>query len=92
MSVVIIGGHERMEAQYKKICRQFNFKVKVFTKMEARLDNKIGCPDIIIVFTSTASHKLVRCAVSESGKNNTIIERSHSSSASALKNILEQYR
>ena len=26
MSVVIIGGHDRMVCQYKKICRQFNCK------------------------------------------------------------------
>lgn len=33
MSVVIIGGHDRMVCQYKKICRQFNCKAKVFTQM-----------------------------------------------------------
>ena len=24
MSVVIIGGHDRMVCQYKKVCKQFN--------------------------------------------------------------------
>ena len=37
MSVVIIGGHDRMVGQYKKICRQFNCKAKVFTRSEARI-------------------------------------------------------
>lgn len=50
MSIVIIGGHERMESQYKEICRKYKCKAKVFT-----------------------------------------IERSHSSGASALIGILEQY-
>ena len=35
MSVVIIGGHDRMVCQYKKICKQFNCKAKVFTQMSA---------------------------------------------------------
>lgn len=28
MSVVIIGGHDRMVCQYKKVCKQFNCKAK----------------------------------------------------------------
>ena len=91
MSIVIIGGHERMETQYKDICRQYKCKAKVFTKMKTDLKNKIGCPDLMILFTSTASHKMVHCAVSESARNHTVLERSHSSSASALIGILKQY-
>lgn len=91
MSVVIIGGHERMEGTYKDICKRYNCKAKVFTKMKTDLDRKIGCPDLMILFTSTASHKMVNCAVAESECNNAILERCHSSSASALINILEQY-
>lgn len=91
MSVVIIGGHERMETQYKQICKKYKCKAKVFTKMAANLKNQIGTPDLMILFTATASHKLVHCAVAESEKHNTALERSHSSSASALKVILEQY-
>ena len=33
MSVVIVGGNERMERQYKDICEQYNYDVKVLTKM-----------------------------------------------------------
>lgn len=33
MSIVIIGGHERMETQYKQICKQYKCKAKVFTKI-----------------------------------------------------------
>ncbi len=91
MSVVIIGGHERMETQYKDICKRYKCKAKVFTKMKTDLKNKIGSPDLIILFTSTVSHKMVNCAVAEAERNQAAIERSHSSSASALIGILEQY-
>ena len=33
MSVVIIGGHERMENRYKEICKKYKHKPKVFTKI-----------------------------------------------------------
>ena len=65
MSIVIIGGHERMETQYKQICKQYKCKAKVFTKMKTDLKNKIGSPDLLILFTSTVSHKMVHCAVAE---------------------------
>lgn len=91
MSVVIIGGNERMEKQYKDICKDFSCKAKVFTKMTSNLKDQIGSPDLMILFTSTVSHKMVRCAVTESEKNNIAVERSHSASQSALKNILNMY-
>lgn len=91
MSIVIIGGHERMETQYKEICKKYKCKAKVFTKMTTNLKEQIGCPNLMILFTATVSHKMVHCAMTESIRNNIEIARSHSSSASALKGILEQY-
>ena len=35
MSVVIVGGHDRMVSQYKKIGKDFHCKMKVFTQMSA---------------------------------------------------------
>ena len=46
MSVVIIGGHDRMVCQYKKICKSHKCKAKVFTQMSADLDKQIGDPDL----------------------------------------------
>ena len=42
MSVVIVGGHDRMVCQYKKICKQFKCKAKVFTHMSADLNKQLG--------------------------------------------------
>ena len=65
MSVVIIGGHDRMVTQYKKICKTYNCKAKVFTQMSASLDKQIGTPDLLVLFTNTVSHKMIRCALDE---------------------------
>jgi len=89
MCVVIIGGHDRMICQYKKICKNYNCKAKIFTQMPGNLKNQIGTPDLIILFTNTVSHKMVKCALTEAEKYNTDIIRSHSSSGSALTDILE---
>ncbi len=90
MSVVIVGGHDRMVSQYKKICKGYNCKAKVFTQMSANLSEKIGSPDLVILFTNTVSHKMVRCAVAEAEKCNADIVRCHTSSGTALNEILEK--
>ena len=89
MSVVIIGGHDRMVCQYKKVCKQFNCKAKIFTQMSASLSKQIGSPDLIVLFTNTVSHKMVRCAVEEAGRCNADVIRCHTSSKNALEEILE---
>ena len=91
MSVVIIGGHDRMVCQYKKVCKQFQCKAKVFTQMSASLGKQIGSPELIVLFTNTVSHKMVKCAVAEAEKNNANVVRSHSSSGNALGEILESH-
>ena len=88
MSVVIIGGHDRMAGQYKKICRQFHCKAKVFTQMSASLSKQIGSPDLVVLFTNTVSHKMVRCALEEAERCNAEIVRCHTSSKNALEEIL----
>ena len=37
MSVVIIGGHDRMVCQYKRFIRSINVKAKVFTQMQKQV-------------------------------------------------------
>ena len=91
MSVVIIGGNERMECQYKQICKQYGCKAKVFTKMPADFKKQIGSPDLLILFTNTVSHKMVGSAVQEATKRNFTVARCHSSSACALKDLLASH-
>ena len=90
MSIVIVGGHDRMVREYETICKRHGCKSKVFTQMPANMRNKIGNPDVLVLFTSTVSHKMMRCAVTEAERCNANIVRSHSSSASALEDILSK--
>ena len=91
MSVVIIGGHDRMVRQYKQICKNFKCKAKVFTQMSADLDKQIGKPDLCILFTNTVSHKMVNCAAHQAERKNFTVVRCHTSSSAALENILAEY-
>ncbi len=88
MSVIIVGGNECMERRYIDTCKEYGCKVKVFTKMKRDVKSKFKNPDLIIIFTNTISHKLVALANNEAKRCNAIVKHAHSSSISALKNIL----
>lgn len=79
-----------MTRQYIELCGEYNCKAKVFPKMSNSIKN-IGSPDLLILFTSTVSHTMVRRAMRVIDRDNTIIERSHSSSIASLKSILDSY-
>lgn len=90
MSVVIVGGNECMIRQYKNLCNEYKCKAKVYPKMASGLKN-IGSPDLLVLFTNTVSHKMIRCALNETKGQNVKIARSHTSSINALRNILEEH-
>ncbi len=91
MSVVIVGGHDRMVCQYRKICKNYRCKAKVFTQMSACLNKQMGTPDLFILFTNTVSHKMVKTAVDEAKRKNIEVVRCHTSSGAALEQILKEY-
>lgn len=90
MSVVIVGGHDRMCSKYKDICKKYGCKCKVFTQLPGNFKNQIGTPDIIVLFTNTVAHKMVNIAEVQAEKTGAYIARSHSSSACALSDILDK--
>lgn len=91
MNIVIVGGNDCMVCQYKNLCKEYNCRSKVFTQMNGTLKNKIGSPDMLVLFTNTVSHKMVHCAMNEAKRQNVVVVRSHSSSMSALRHILQEH-
>lgn len=91
MSVVIVGGNERMVCQYEDVCKSYGCKAKVFVKENGTLKKKLGTPDLLIVFVSTVSHKMVISASQEAKRNQVPIVRVHSSSISALEELLSRH-
>ncbi|MGN0979182.1 MAG: DUF2325 domain-containing protein [Candidatus Avoscillospira sp.] len=91
MSVVIIGGNDRMQRIYTDACASYGCTAKIFMDNKGVIRKKIGSPDLLILFTSTVSHKMAESAVAEAKRCNARIARSHSSSLSALHGILREH-
>ena len=88
MSVVIVGGNECMERRYKDLCAEYRYKAKVYTKLAGSMKN-IGSPDLLVLFTSTMSHKMLRSVLSGIKGQNVRIAHCRNSSIAALKNVLD---
>ena len=88
MSVVIVGGNDCMVCRYKRTCKEYDYNAKVFTQVPSDFKSKIGSPDLVVLFTSTVSHSMARCAIKEAQRKNVEVVRSHTSSSNALKSIL----
>lgn len=88
MSVVILGGNECMAGRYEQLCKNYNYKAKVFLKNYKGIQN-LGTPDLMILFTSTMSHKMLRAANAQAKKRNIDTVICSRSSVSALKGILD---
>ena len=92
MSVIIIGGNERMERLYADTCREHGCsRAKVFTKVSGDMKKQLGAADLYILFTNTVSHKMAASALCEAKKCNARVARCHSSSLCALKAILKDH-
>ena len=90
MSVVIVGGNECMSRKYVELCRSYQCKAKVYPLMSGGMKD-IGSPDLLVLFTGTVSHKMIKCALSKTDSRRTRVVRSHSSSISALKSIMQAH-
>lgn len=91
MSVVVVGGNDRMATLYMDICKSYKCKAKVFTQMPTDFESKLGIPDLMVVFTNTCSHKMVNSVNQKSRKHDIPVARIHNASVAALKSVLEQY-
>lgn len=90
MSVVIVGGNECMTRQYKELCREYKCKAKIYPKMTGGMKD-IGTPDLLVLFTNTVSHKMIRSALDQTKGQATKTVRSHTSSMNALRSILKEH-
>ena len=88
MSVDIVGGNECMASRYCQLCREYSCKAKCYPKFTRGVQD-LGAPDLLVLFTGTMSHKMLRSVLSTTKGQNIPIARCQSSSMAALRRVLE---
>ena len=90
MSIVVVGGHDKMHNTYKSIGCKHGHRVKVFTQMPTKFEKVIGEPDGIVLFTNMVSHKMVIKTINEAKRKNIPVVRCHGNSAFSLENSIKE--
>ncbi|MDW7971730.1 MAG: DUF2325 domain-containing protein [Thermodesulfovibrio sp.] len=58
MSILLVGGMDRLERHYLKEAIQRGVNLKVYTKPTKDIGRKIGKIDAIVIFTDKVSHSV----------------------------------
>ena len=69
MSIVIIGGHDRMVCQYKKVCQKYQCKAKVFTQTVSH--KMVRCA---VEEAGRCNAEIIRCHTSSKNALEDILE------------------
>jgi hypothetical protein len=91
MSIVIIGGNDRMVCRYKDICKEYNCDAKVYTQKKCNMECLIGDPDLIILFTKPVAHDMVKIAKKRAASRGIALVQTHCGSCNALRTILRDH-
>lgn len=60
MTLLVLGGHDRLEAPLRNFGMQRSIKIKFINRPTQNLEDAVESADIILVITSTISHEMVR--------------------------------
>ena len=91
MSVVILGGIDRLKPYYLKQGRNLGFtEIKVFSKKFPDMVKRLSKFERIVICTGNVAHTMVEGTVRMAKINGIQVGRTHSSSISAMKKCLEQ--
>lgn len=88
MSVTLIGGMDRLKAEYMAAAKENGWKLKCISRNERNFMDKIGNPDAVIVFTNKISHEAKLKAMQLARSRQIPIHLVHSCGVSSLRSCL----
>lgn len=57
MSIVLVGGMDRLGEKYQHEARKQGMNLKIFSQADQNMGTKIKSADAVIIFTNKVSHK-----------------------------------
>jgi len=78
MSIVLVGGMDRLGGQYRKEAERLGMNLRIFSQAEQGMGNKIKNADALVIFTNKISHRAKNEAVSAAKTNGIPLFMHHS--------------
>lgn len=69
MSIILVGGMDRLGSKYQKEARQMGMNLHIFSQAKQNMGNKIKNADAVVIFTNKISHQAKNEAVNAAKGN-----------------------
>ena len=89
MSIVLVGGIDRLGAQYIKEANKMGMKLKIFSQLEQHMARGIKSADAVVIFTNMISHKGRNIAVTMAKESGIPVFMHHACGVCSLRQCLK---
>jgi hypothetical protein len=90
MWITLVGGMDRLRRQYEQTAEGCGVSLKVFTGKESCLADKMGTPDMTILFTGMVSHQAKAAIMNSSRSRGIPVHFLHTNGISGLRECLRK--
>lgn len=90
MCAALIGGMDRLQSEYKRSAKAAGWQLRCISRNERDFQEKIGSPDLVIIFTNKVSHEAMRKAVFHARRLHIRCEMIHSCGVCTLRECLRR--
>ena len=88
MCVALVGGMDRLKRDYESAAKKCGVTLKIFTGKESCLVDKMGSPDMAILFTAMISHNAKAEVMQHSRSKGIPVHFLHTHGVSSLRRCL----
>jgi hypothetical protein len=88
MSVVLVGGMDRLERHYIIEAEKLGINLRVHTNKSSHLPSRVTSADAVIVFTNKVSHRLKREVMKKARSKQVPVYLQHSCGVCTLRDCL----
>jgi hypothetical protein len=89
MSIVLVGGMDRLGNQYHKEAKRMGMELRIFSQSEQGMGGKIGNADAVVIFTNKVSHQARNEAVAAAKRRGIPLFMHHACGVCTLRECLK---
>lgn len=89
MSIVLVGGMDRLGSQYQKEAQKMGMQLQIFSQLEHNMGSRIKSADAVVIFTNMISHKARNTAVSMAKESGIPVFMHHACGVCSLRQCLK---
>lgn len=89
MSIVLVGGIDRLSAQYQKEARLQGMDLQIFSQAKQGMNFKIKNADAVVIFTNKISHHARNQAFAAAKENGVPVYMHHACGVCTLRECLK---